>query len=547
MIGSARKRLLIALLFLLPNLLGFLVFTAGPIVFSFYMSLTNWALTRHNRYSTQPIEFIGLDNYTRLLVGDESAFFWDYFGNTIFLMLGLPFSIAGSLLLAVLLSSRTAPASRRGRWTSAIVAGAVSVVLCLGAWLFTTPGPTPEPGSPLLEMSREIGLTDRSVYEVSLLRSRALVLALGVLGAIVTFGLLAGNVFFRTIFYLPSLLAGVAMFLFWKTLYRPQGGLINATLEPILDAMQALITATPAWLWYAMGVVIWLGAAAFAVRSTLRGIDRVTHGDSGIAAFLGRLSITATVVLIALGLGLVAVQAPQKSLFVSGYEPLRPDQVASILDDVTTEAPGIDDVELRVAASAMGERPLPDELARALVRVAPEHATVIRETVDAYDTPVRRGLTAGEGLRPPEWLLSSRWAKTAIVIMGVWMLVGGSNMLLYLAGLSNIPPELYEAADIDGATGWQRFINVTWPQLAPTTFFIVVMSMIAGIQGGFEQAMVMTEGKADTITLTYYLYNVAFTDRFELGLASAIAWIMFALIFVLTIFNFRLGSQLTNE
>jgi multiple sugar transport system permease protein len=125
-------------------------------------------------------------------------------------------------------------------------------------------------------------------------------------------------------------------------------------------------------------------------------------------------------------------------------------------------------------------------------------------------------------------------------------------MLLYIAGISNIPPELYEAADIDGAGPWQRFINVTWPQLAPTTFFIVIISTIGGnniggLQGGFEQALIMTEGKYETTVLIYYIYNLAFTDEFQLGVASAVAWVLFAIIFGLTLLNYRVGGRLTND
>jgi len=138
-------------------------------------------------------------------------------------------------------------------------------------------------------------------------------------------------------------------------------------------------------------------------------------------------------------------------------------------------------------------------------------------------------------------------AKDAIIIMGIWTVVGGSNMLLYLAGISNIPQDLYEAADIDGAGAWARFRHVTWPQLAPTTFFIVIMSFIGGLQGGFEQARVMTNGgpAGATTTLTFYLYTKAFQE-FQIGYASAIAWILFAVIFSITLMNWRFGSRYVN-
>jgi len=95
-------------------------------------------------------------------------------------------------------------------------------------------------------------------------------------------------------------------------------------------------------------------------------------------------------------------------------------------------------------------------------------------------------------------------------------------MLLYLAGISDIPEELYEAAEIDGAGRCAKFRYVTWPQLAPTTFFIVIMGFIAGLQGGFEQARVLTWGGPanTTMTLSYYIFIKGF-EEFQIGYASA--------------------------
>lgn len=148
----------------------------------------------------------------------------------------------------------------------------------------------------------------------------------------------------------------------------------------------------------------------------------------------------------------------------------------------------------------------------------------------------------------PRWLLDPDWAKPALILMNLWLFVGGANMLLYLAGLANIPPALYEAADIDGANRWQRFQNITWPQLAPTTFFIIVMTTIAGLQGGFEQARVMTAGgpAGSTKTLAYYIYEKAF-EELALGYASAIAWVLFVIIFGLTLMNWKFGNQNVND
>lgn len=169
----------------------------------------------------------------------------------------------------------------------------------------------------------------------------------------------------------------------------------------------------------------------------------------------------------------------------------------------------------------------------------------------------------GLKVKAPEWLLSTAnllgleveqvrvsmkqfglGARDALIIMGIWIAIGGNNMLLYLAALTNVPQELIEAAQLDGAGKWAVFRNVTWPQLAPTTFFIVVMSFIGGLQGGFEQARVMTGGgpAGTTTTLTYYIYTKAF-EEFQIGYASAISWILFAIIFVVTLINWKFGAK----
>jgi len=135
-------------------------------------------------------------------------------------------------------------------------------------------------------------------------------------------------------------------------------------------------------------------------------------------------------------------------------------------------------------------------------------------------------------------------ARDALNILGIWAAIGGSNMLLYLAGLSNIAPELTEAAQVDGAGNWHVFKRITWPQLAPTTFFIVVMSIIGGLQGGFETARVMTQGgpAGTTSTMAYYIYTKAFQE-YRIGYASAVSWLLFAMILAFTLVNWRFGNK----
>jgi multiple sugar transport system permease protein len=286
----------VALLFLAPNFLGFLAFMALPIIFSLVMAFTNWQMT-----ANMPLQWVGLDNFKDLVTDPR---FWQFFGNTLYMMMGIPLGIAGSLFLAIVLSAK-----------------------------------------------------------------------------------LRGVVVWRTLFYLPTITSGVALYILWKAIYNPEFGPLNNMLNAVFGALHL-------------------------------------------------------------------------------------------------------------------------------------------------------------NIEPPDWLLAIPWAKPAIMLMGIWTAIGGTNMLLYLAGISNIPPELYEAAQIDGAARWAMFRHVTWPQLAPTTFFIVVMSAIGGLQGGFEQARVMTNGgpAESTVTLGYYIYMKGF-EEYQLGYASAVAWVMFILIFAMTLINWKFGKS----
>ncbi len=116
----------------------------------------------------------------------------------------------------------------------------------------------------------------------------------------------------------------------------------------------------------------------------------------------------------------------------------------------------------------------------------------------------------------------------------------GSAMILYLAGLQGIPEELYEAAKVDGAGAWQRFRHITVPQLAPTTLFLLVISIIYSLQV-FTQIFVMTAGGPveRTTTMVYFIYRSAFVF-FEMGYATALAFFLFAMVLVFTVFQLRL-------
>lgn len=149
-------------------------------------------------------------------------------------------------------------------------------------------------------------------------------------------------------------------------------------------------------------------------------------------------------------------------------------------------------------------------------------------------------IQAVSGWAGPGWLESAVWAKPAIILMTVWSTAGGANMILYLAALQNVDSQLHEAAKIDGASAWQRFLHITWPMISPTTAFILIMGLIAGFQGGFDAVYVMTQGgpAGSTTTLSYLIYEQAFR-HFAMGQAAATSWILAAMVFVLTWLNWK--------
>ncbi|MCL6429911.1 MAG: sugar ABC transporter permease [Anaerolineae bacterium] len=130
------------------------------------------------------------------------------------------------------------------------------------------------------------------------------------------------------------------------------------------------------------------------------------------------------------------------------------------------------------------------------------------------------------------WLSDPAWAKPALIIMSLWGM--GSSMVIYLAGLQGVPQELYEAAEIDGASGWQRLVGVTVPLMTPTIFFNLMMGLINAFQV-FNSAFIMTGGGPFNATLFYmlHLYNHAFR-YFRMGYAAALAVVLFVVVLTLT-------------
>lgn len=382
--SSKKREAAAAYAFLLPNFLGFLVFTSVPVIISFIMAFTHWNIFK------KPV-WVGFENFYSLLWyhtedGKRVAndpFFWQYLYNTIYLLIGIPLGMAGSLITALLMNQK-----------------------------------------------------------------------------------IKGITIYRTLFFLPTVCSGVAVLILWKYLYNADIGLINNFLRMLGDhvysnkALGILFTAGCALIFGLC--VIGLGAAVLALIQWIFEKLKLSWTD-GI--FKGMMIVISAATFIAIGAYGSSVYAAVSKFLIS----------------------------------------------------------------------------------PPDWLGTVQWAKPSFIIMGLWGALGGYNMILYLAALQGVPRTLYEAAEIDGANSWSKFWAVTWPMISPTTFFILVMSIIGGFQGGFMTANVMTGGgpAGSTTTLEFYLYQTAF-QKFNMGYASAIAWFVFVIVLILTLVTWKLGGRVVT-
>jgi len=500
---TTRKKSAVQLLwglgFLAPNILGFLTFTTIPLIFAMVLAFTDWNLRLHNQFAAARdpdvhIKAVGFENFTRLL---SDPLFYTYLGNTLFMMIGMPFGIAASLLAAIMLSKDLGGGSRRV-WVmmiaSATFVGSIALLAAGGA------GGT-------------------AIF----------FLVAGLFASILVGGTAGGSTIYRTLFYVPHFTAGVATLLLWKKLYNAQNGPINLGLTGPLDALDSFVKSAPASLFHVGPLV----ASAVVVALALLGFSRLKRmwqdGDLGpqaavlpvlflLVAPLCTLSWWAGAVSVGLNVVVIGVGV------VAGVLAIRSERVL-----VAKAGEGFGSAIMLAATLMVGM----------FVVIGLGGAWSILPAKAAAGT-----------ITPPIWLSDGGyyWAKPAIIFIGFWGAVGSNTMLLYLAALTNVPGELYEAADIDGATPFSKFWNVTWPQLAPTTFFIVVMGVIGGLQGGFESARVLTRGgpAGSTTTLAYFIYSEGF-ETGRLGFSSAVAWTLFLLVLAVTLFNWKFGNKYVND
>ena len=146
------------------------------------------------------------------------------------------------------------------------------------------------------------------------------------------------------------------------------------------------------------------------------------------------------------------------------------------------------------------------------------------------------------GIAPVDWLGDPGTAMPAIVLMSVWKNFG-YNMIIFIAGLQNIPEDLYEAASIEGANGWQKFKSITLPMLAPTTLFISIITMIGYFQL-FSEPYIMTQGGPlnSTLSIVQFMYQEGFR-WWNMGYSASIAFVLFFIIFIGTVIQFKIQKS----
>lgn len=170
-------------------------------------------------------------------------------------------------------------------------------------------------------------------------------------------------------------------------------------------------------------------------------------------------------------------------------------------------------------------------------------ATVWRWLYDPTYGPINYSLDK-LGLGRPTWLAQPETALFAVLIVLLWSGVG-YDMIIFLAGLQNVPRDYYEAAQLDGASYWRQFRDITLPLLTPTTFFLVVIAIVSSLQV-FDHVYVMTRVQSTSTnqfpTVVYYIYDEAFRN-FRMGYATSVAWVLLAVILLFTLLQFRLQRR----
>ena len=393
-------------------------------------------------------------------------------------------------------------------------------------------------------------LFDDKVFGISLGNTfyyAAIALPLGMLVAIALALLLntkvRGMAVYRTIFFLPSIVPIVAMAILWLWIFNGQYGVLNFALSHLFRLLArgafmaaplaVFVTVLLSFLWFAklsglglsrsrillssaklLGAAAVMGALWFALPR-LAGL--VWRGLFGPAALHSALRWLCTAVSVLLDVGAaVAVLLAAIAASMGGFLAF------SLI-------PGVG-----VPRRKLSFRSMAFVLAAVLLWLGLLH---VAHGLPTFSGEIRSRLLGS----PPAWLDSPDWAMPALIIMSLWGV--GYSVVIYLAGLQDIPVCLYESADIDGANWWQKSVHITLPMLSPALYFTLIMGIIGALQV-FAAPFIMTQGGPERATTfyTYYLFNLAFEDL-RMGYACAMGWILFLIILALTLLATKVSQK----
>jgi multiple sugar transport system permease protein len=152
------------------------------------------------------------------------------------------------------------------------------------------------------------------------------------------------------------------------------------------------------------------------------------------------------------------------------------------------------------------------------------------------------------GIEPIRWLKDEKWTIPTIAIVSIWKQIG-YDAIIFLAGLQNIDQFYYEAAEVDGANSWHKFSKITWPLLSPTTFFLLIVSMIGAFKV-FAQVYVLYDGlpgpyNNSGMTMVYYVFDLFYRQQ-RMGIASAAAYLLFGIILIFTAIQYKVGNKVVE-
>jgi len=492
-----------------PWILGFLIFVLGPALLSLYYSFTDYKLGRS-------ITWIGLDNYKALLggVGAHGRRFVQAMYNSLYYaIVGVPLQIATALIMAVLVAQplRGMPFFRLVFYVPVILAGGPAILLAWRYMLASNGGFVNVSLQRFAEYFPPFGWLYRAfiflvesfnAFYGGVNRGDPVGPLAYTLPALVGFGvcaalLLVGTDAGRRAVARTSVEAGGASLLLLLAVRAVTGGSFRPrVLEPAqLGTMADLVT----------------------VRTSLRDPTSLDYLRTGYAA-----QAPSALWLLAL---LVAVAA----VVVFARPPARVRRwlvaAAGLFFGLVAVGATLDGVRYFAAYDAVA----------AATGAVNHHFALFRQVVAQFpDTN-----------RVPLWLSSELWSKPSLVLITMWS--SGAGMLIFLAALKGVPRAMYEAAGVDGATGWQKFTRITLPLISPAMFYNVVIGLIAALQT-FEAVYIIqnTQTEQSIASAAYFLFIRTFR-QLEIGQGAAASWILAVLIVLLTAAQFRYSRWVHYE